>query len=263
MSTIQELFDLTGKTAVVVGGAGLLGFRMSTALAQAGADVVVASRNLEKCQEKAAILDEAYNRSVGMAVDAGDYASVQGLKDAVVKEFGKVDVLVCSMAAGIPGTPEKLSVEEWEKSIHFNLSAVWYMDQVFGLQMLEQGKGSIVNIASKYGIVAPPADLLYPTPEQRNPLPYGVAKAGVIQLTRYLATAWAKQGVKVNAISPGGYWRSDAYPDEWNEKYNRLVPDGRSGNETDLNGAVVYLASDASAHVIGQNIQVDGGWTLW
>jgi NAD(P)-dependent dehydrogenase (short-subunit alcohol dehydrogenase family) len=263
MATIQELFDLTGKTAVVVGGAGLLGFRMSTALAQAGADVVIASRNMEKCQEKAAILDKAYNKAVAIQVDAGDYASVEALKQSVLDQFGKVDVLVCSMAAGIPGTPETLSVENWEKSIHFNLSAVWYMDQVFGKQMIEQGKGSIVNIASKYGIVAPPADLLYPAPEQRNPLPYGVAKAGVIQLTRYLATAWAKQGVKVNAISPGGYWLEDAYPDEWNEKYNRLVPDGRSGNDTDLNGAVVYLASDASAHVIGQNIQVDGGWTLW
>ena len=263
MTTVRELFDLTGRTAVVVGGAGLLGFRMATALAQAGANVVIASRNLEKCREKAAILDRAHNRAIAVGVDAGDYASVEKLNQATLDEFGRVDILVCSMAAGVPGTPEALTVDDWEKSIHFNLSAVWYMNQVFGKQMLKQGKGTIINIASKYGIVAPPTDLLYATPAGRNPLPYGVAKAGVIQLTRYLATAWAKQGVKVNAISPGGYWLPDAYPDEWNQKYNRLVPDGRSGNETDLYGAVVYLASDASDHVIGQNIQVDGGWTLW
>ena len=263
MATVKELFDLSGKTAVVVGGAGLLGYRMSTALAQAGANVVIASRNLEKCKEKAAILDKDYSKAIAVQIDAGDYGSVERLNQTVLDEFGKIDVLVCSMAAGVPGTPEELSVADWEKSIHFNLSAVWYMNQVMGKQMLKQGKGSIVNIASKYGIVAPPAELLYPTSAQRNPLPYGVAKAGVIQLTRYLATAWAKQGVRVNTISPGGYWLEDAYPDEWNRKYNALVPDGRSGNETDLYGAVVYLASDASDHVIGQNIQVDGGWTLW
>ena len=250
MTTVQQLFDLGGRTAIVVGGAGLLGFQMSTALAEAGAHVVIASRNLKNCQEKAALLSEKFARAMAVPVDAGDYASVEKMAGAVLDEFGKIDVLVCSMAIGVPGTPEELSVEEWERSIHYNLSAVWYLNQVVGKQMLKQGKGSIVNIASKYGIVAPPTDLLYPTPAGRNPLPYGVAKAGVIQLTRYLATAWARRGVRVNAISPGGFWRADQYPDEWNRKYNALVPDGRSGNDTDLKGAVVYLASD-------------GGWTLW
>jgi NAD(P)-dependent dehydrogenase (short-subunit alcohol dehydrogenase family) len=127
MKKVQELMDLSGRTAVVVGGAGLLGYQMATALAEAGANLVIASRDVKKCEEKADELCKQFQEAMAAEVDAGDYSSVERMTAAVLNKFGKIDILVCSMAVGVPGTPENLSVEQWERSIHYNLSAVWYL----------------------------------------------------------------------------------------------------------------------------------------
>jgi NAD(P)-dependent dehydrogenase (short-subunit alcohol dehydrogenase family) len=227
---------------------------MAAALAEAGARVVVAARRLDACQARADDLMEG----TALRVDARDPASVAALADAVVERFGKIDVLVNSVVSRIPeDSPENLPPAEWERSLHENLSSVFYLCQGIGRAMLRQGRGSIVNIASIYGVVAPYRHIYQGTGVSRSSVAYGVAKAAVI------GAVWAERGVRVNCVSPGGCWDAGGQDPSFEANYRGMSPDRGNGDGLDLLGAVIYLASDASARVCGHNLLVDGGWTLW
>jgi len=273
---VMDLFRLDGRVALVTGGAGLYGYVISTALAEAGATVVIASRTLTKCEDRAARLRDSGYQAVGMPLDLTEDDSIVALKERVVAECGRVDILFNNAAGRAAGTADeiierkfsilqtsmrKMSRAQWEGAMAVNASGLFVCTQVFAEQMVMQGLGgSIVNISSIYGIVGPTFPI-YKGLEMTSPPDYSFAKGGVINFTRYLAAQYAPYGIRVNCISPGGYYGGQ--PEEFVRNYEQRTPLGRMAVWNDLKGAAVFLASDAAQYVTGQNLAVDGGWTAW
>jgi gluconate 5-dehydrogenase len=273
--TVQQLFDLTGRVAIVTGGAGLLGKQFSEALVEAGASVVIASRTLENCRAWANELHayaatlptwqdrDSATAALPLAVDVTDPASSTAMVAATLDSFGRVDVLVNNAyLRGTPAPPEELTPESWRIWIDAGLSGAFYCTQAAAKPMLAQGSGSIINISSMYGVVATDVRIYPPEVPVNASAAYGAIKGGLVNLTRTLAVIWAPQGVRVNCISPGGF-PSTTINTEFYEGFINKVPLNRMGSRNDLKGAVVFLASDAAAYVVGHNLLVDGGWTAW
>jgi NAD(P)-dependent dehydrogenase (short-subunit alcohol dehydrogenase family) len=266
--TIQELFDLTGRVALVTGGARNLGFDIATALAEAGADAAITSRDLQSAQEAARTISADTGRKVvGFACDVRFEEQVEKLVDDVLAEFGRIDILV-SNAGNVVSTPankplENRPLDEWNFTIDVNLKGTFLCSKhVVAKAMKPAMRGVIVNLGSVAGMVGKDHRVYRGTTLGGVTPDYAAAKGGVINLTREMACWLAQYNIRVNCISPGGFWRG--HSETFTQQYSYLVPMGRMGQDgKEIKGAVVFLASEASSYITGINLPVDGGMTAW
>lgn len=261
--SIQQLFDLSGKVAIVTGAAGWLGSAMSRALAEAGATLVVTSRQAAQAEEFAASLPGSGH--VGLGFDQGDTDSIPGFVQSVVERVGQIDILVNNAYGGTGPTIDTATAEDFDRAYHTGVTAYFLLArEVVHHLRARQAPGSIINIGSMYGVVASYPDAYTDLPVNSPPNYHGL-KGGIVHLTRHLAVYWAKDHVRVNAISPGPFPTpkvSGALP-EFIGRLETKSPMGRMGRPEELKGLVVLLASEAGSYINGQNILVDGGWTAW
>jgi gluconate 5-dehydrogenase len=253
---VKELFDLSGKTAIVTGGSRGIGKEMAEGLAEAGANLMLCARREEWLNETVAEFAGRGFTVAGKTCDVSKAYDVEALVNEAVSQFGSVDILINNAGISWGAMPEDMPLEQWQKVIDVNLTGCFLMAQAVGRQMLEQGSGSIINIASIAGLTSSANGPFYAG--------YVASKAGLIGLTRELAASWGRRGIRVNAIAPGFFHSrlADAVIDiyERSIQENNVIP--RVGNEGELKGVVVFLASDASSYITGQTIAVDGGMTV-
>lgn len=253
--SVLDTFRLDGKVALVTGGARGLGLSMATALAEAGADVAVAARQIGPCESAAASIGAATGRRTkAFSADVTIAAQVDRLVSSVEKELGPIDILINNAGTNIRGPVEQLTEADWDTVIDTNLKGPFLCARAIGPRMVQRGWGRVVNLGSVLGVIALPGRA-----------PYASSKAGIINLTRVLALEWAGTGVTANTICPG------AFGTEMNrqllddpvkyQEFVRRIPMGRWGEVHELAGAVVFLASEASSYVTGAALLVDGGWS--
>jgi len=254
----RDLFDLSGKVAIVTGGGSGIGRQMSEGLAEMGADLVLCARKAERCEQAAEELRGLGVRAIGMGCDVRDPEQVQAVVDRARDELGPIDVLVNNAGTVWGGWPEDTPLEGWQKVLDVNLTGVFLCSQAAGRAMIEQGGGKIVNIASVAALGGAP-------PEIMNAIAYNATKGGVVSFTRDLATKWARHSINVNAIAPGWFPSdmSNFVLDHHGEALYDHIPLRRFGGPDDLKGAIVFLASAASDYVTGQMLVVDGGQSAW
>jgi NAD(P)-dependent dehydrogenase (short-subunit alcohol dehydrogenase family) len=259
MATVQQLFDLSGRVAIVTGAGGGLGVTFAEALAEAGAAVVCAGRTPSKIEQTAAGLRERGFRAIGVPVDVTAEDSVIALVRRTEQELGGIDILVNNAGIAAGGPPESVSLDRWKSVIDVNLTGVFLCAREVAKSMIAAGRpGSIINIASILGLVAS-----QPLPTS----PYSASKAAVVNLTRDLAVHWAPRSIRVNAIGPA-YFPSDMTSSMLDSATMKKAievrtPMKRVGKPEELKGAIVFLASQAASYVTGQTLCVDGGWTAW
>ncbi|HUJ56618.1 MAG TPA: SDR family oxidoreductase [Gaiellaceae bacterium] len=253
----RDLFDLSGKTAIVTGGGSGIGRQMAQALAEAGASLVLCARKVERCEQAAAELEQLGVKALALPCDVRDPEQVQAVVDRTRNELGAIDVLVNNAGTVWGAPPEDYPLEGWQKVVDVNLTGVFLFAQAAGRVMIESGGGKIVNIASVAGLGGAP-------PEVMNAIAYNATKGGVISFTRDLACKWARHGINVNAIAPG-WFPSDMsnFVIEANPEVVEHIPLRRFGGPDDLKGAILFLASAASDYVTGHTLVVDGGESAW
>ncbi len=252
----MSLFDLSGRVAIVTGGNGGIGLGMATGLARAGAAVVIAARDQKKSLAALGALELPPTRATAIEVDVTDKASVQRMADEALARFGRIDVLVANAGVNVRKPPEDYTLEEWQSVLDVNVNGPFLCAQAVYPEMKRGGGGKIITIGSMTSIFG-----------ASFAVPYSVSKGGVVQLTKALATAWAKDNVQVNAILPG--WidtdltrTARAQVTGLHERVLARTPAGRWGAPDDLAGAAVFLASRASDFVTGVALPVDGGYSV-
>lgn len=267
----MERFRLDGKVVVVTGGTGILGSLYCRSLAEAGARVVIADLVPEKCQALADEINQDSDQVAwAMPVDLSSEASVAKWAAGILETYGQVDVLLNNAATKSPhffAPLERFPLEDWNQVMAINVTGMFLTIKYLGPAMAARGSGSIINVSSIYGVVGPDQRIYEGSWYEEmggainTPLIYSVTKGAVVSLTRYMATYWGPQGVRTNTLTPGGV--SSGQNSTFAEKYRARVPLGRMAEADDMVGALLFLASDASSYVNGQNLVVDGGWTAW
>jgi len=264
---VLDQFRLDGRVAVVTGGASSVGQSLSRGLAEAGASIIVASRDLESCRLYAAELEEAGSRAVGLHLNLTDEQSIDALAREVLERFGRVDILVNNAISRFPGHVEDFSAADWEAAMRVDATGFFLITQRFLREMARAHSGNVINIASPLGERSAVPDL-YPAGLDSLRPAFFFVKAGVINFTRFLAVAYAAHGIRVNCVSPGYNTNPPWYTSPGGiaidpSLFAKRVPMKRLGHLDEYKGAVVFLASDAASYVTGQNLVVDGGYSIW
>ena len=258
MATVKELMCLEGRVSVVTGGATGLGLQMATALAEAGSNIVVCSRRIENCEQAAREFEKLGVQALAVACDVTRPDQIEAMKEATLRKFGRVDVLVNNAGRAWVAPPEDMPLERWQQVFDLNITAPFLCAQVLGREMIKQKRGKIINIASIAGLVGR-------NPRTYNSIAYNASKGALVNFTRDLAVKWAQHNIQINAICPGFFvtlLNQELY--EKNKEYiDRDIPLGRTGGPDDLKGIAVLLASDASNFMTGAIIPVDGGALAW
>jgi gluconate 5-dehydrogenase len=254
---VRQLFDLTGRVAIVSGGSMGLGRQMAEGLAEMGANLVLCARKKERCGETAEALRNLGVQTLALGCDVKDKTAIQKVVDATLSKFGRIDILVNNAGVSRGAPVEEMTLDQWDKVLSTNLTGTFLFCQAVGKAMVAQRSGKIINIASVAGLGGASTEL--------QAIGYHASKGGVIAFTKDLACKWAPHNIQVNAIAPGWF---PTHMSEWIIEHRKdsllgKIPLGRFGGDHDLKGSAVFLASDASAYVTGHVLVVDGGQTAW
>lgn len=266
------MFDLSGRTAVIVGGGGKMGMQFGETLSQAGAEVILAEKDAEKCRTIAKQLEDS--RRHALPLDAGDAQQVRDLFAGIYGDYRRLDILIYNVMAKPAGyyrDNADYPLPAWEETLRGNLTGAFLCCREAAKYMKKTGAGAIVLTASIYGVVAPDQRIydgceagknIYSSGESLNcPAVYSASKAGLIGLGKHLAARWGRDNIRVNLLTPGGVF--DGQEEAFHQEYVSRTPLGRMAAWSDFNGAALFLVSDASRYMTGANLVVDGGWTAW